>query len=298
MRYVLTLVGDPATRMLSGATVEAARAAIAGAGGETGTSEWLAPSLACDVEFTGLKPLAAEAAVHRALGEAPVDLAAQEIDDRQKRLLVADMDSTIVTAETLDELAAFCGLKEEIATITLRTMRGELPFEESLRQRVAKLAGLSVEVMSDVVRALDLSPGAKTLVRTMRAHGAFTCLVSGGFTFATEPIAELCGFHRQKANVLLHLDGHLTGQVQEPILGRQAKLETLRALAKDQDLKLEECCAVGDGANDLDMLKAAGLGVAYHGKPAVREAARFRVDHGDLTTLLYYQGFHEAEFVA
>ncbi len=298
MRYVLTLVGEPATRMLSGPTVEAARGAIAAAGGETGSSEWLAPSLACDIEFHGLRPPAAEAAVREALGESPIDLAAQETEGREKRLLVADMDSTIVTAETLDELAGFAGIKEEIATITLKTMRGELPFEESLRQRVAKLAGLSVEVLSDVVGSLDFTPGAKTLVRTMRAHGAFTCLVSGGFTFATETVAELCGFHRQQANVLLHLDGCLTGQVQEPILGRQAKLETLRDLAKEQELKLADCCAVGDGANDLAMIEAAGLGVAYHGKPALREAARYRVDHGDLTTLLYYQGYHEAEFVA
>lgn len=298
MRFVLTLVGDPATRLLSGQAVEAARGAIAGAGGESGATDWLAPSLAADIHFDRLKPSAAEAAVRRALGEAPFDVAAQEREGRRKRLLLADMDSTIVSCETLDELAAYAGLKDEISTITLRTMKGELPFEESLRQRVAKLAGLSVEVMTEVVRDLELTAGARTLVRTMRSRSAFTALVSGGFTFATEPIAELCGFHEQRANVLLHLDGRLTGLVQEPILGRQAKLDLLRELAARLEVDLQQACAVGDGANDLPMLQAAGLGVAFRGKPKVREEARFTVDHGDLTTLLYYQGYREAEFVA
>jgi len=296
MRNVLTLAGDPCTRLLSGPHVQAARAAIAEAGGETGTTDWLAPSLACDIVFDGLKPAAAEAAVRLALGDAPLDLAAQTLEHRRKKLLVADMDSTIVTAETLDELAAFAGLKDEIATITLLTMRGELPFEESLKQRVAKLTGLSVEMMTDVVRNLELAPGAKSLVRTMRADGCYTALVSGGFTFAAEPVAELCGFHEAHANVLLHMDGQLTGEVQEPILGGHAKLDTLRRLAKQQDLKLVEACTVGDGANDLPMLQAAGLGVAFHGKPKVRAEAHFRVDHGDLTALLYFQGFRESEF--
>jgi len=296
MQSVLTIVGDPTTRLVSGQAVSAGRAALAGIKAETGAVEWLAPSLACDVYFAHAKPAAAEAAVRAALKDHAFDIAAQPVADRRKRLLIADMDSTIVTAETLDELADHCGIKDEISSITLRTMKGELPFEESLRLRVARLAGLSIEVMVEVVHALELTPGARSLVRTMRAHGAYTALVSGGFTFASEPVAELCGFHEQHANVLLHMDGRLSGEVQEPILGMHAKLARLRELCERLDLHARQACAVGDGANDLAMLDHAGLGVAFHGKPKVREEARFRVDHSDLTALLYFQGYKEAEF--
>jgi phosphoserine phosphatase len=296
MHSVLTIVGDPTTRLVSGQVVTSARAALTGIRAETGTVEWLAPSLACDIHFDHAKPAAAEAAVREALGGQAFDIAAQPLADRRKRLLLADMDSTIVTAETLDELAHHCGIKDEIATITLKTMNGELPFEESLKLRVAKLEGLSIEKMVEVVQALELAPGARSLVRTMRAHGAYAALVSGGFTFASEPIAELCGFHEQRANVLLHMDGRLAGEVQEPILGLQAKLAFLRELCERLDLHPRQACAVGDGANDLAMLDHAGLGVAYRGKPKVRAEARFRVDHSDLTALLYFQGYKEAEF--
>jgi phosphoserine phosphatase len=296
MHSVLTIVGDPTTRLVSGQVVSAARAALADAKAETGAVDWLAPSLACDIFFDHAKPANVEASVREALEGKPFDIAAQPTADRHKKVLLADMDSTIVTGETLDELAGHCGLKDEIADITLRTMKGELPFEESLRLRVARLQGLSIEVMVEVVQALDLAPGARSLVRTMRAHGAYTALVSGGFTFATEPLAELCGFHEQRANVLLHMDGRLSGEVQEPILGMQAKLDFLRELCARLDLHPRQACAIGDGANDLAMLEHAGLGVAYHGKPKVREQARFRIDHSDLTALLYFQGYREAEF--
>lgn len=297
MRYVLTLVGDPQTRLVSNQILEAARDALAAAGGEPGPTEWLAPGLAVDILFDHLKPAAAQAAAAKALAGQPVDLAAQETEGRRKQLFIADMDSTIVQSETLDELAGKAGLKDEISAITLRSMRGEVPFEESLRQRVAMLAGLSVELMGDVVRELRLMPGARSLVRTLRAHGCYTALVSGGFTFATEPVAELCGFHEQRANLLTHSDGRLTGHVQEPILGRHGKLEALRALAKQQDVKLDQACAVGDGANDLAMIKEAGFGVAFHGKPLVRAEAPFAIDHGDLTAILYFQGFPEVEIL-
>ncbi len=297
MRNVLTLVGDPSTRLVTGQVVEAARDALVAAGGEPGPTEWLAPGLAVDILFDGMRPKAAHAAVAKALAGQAIDLAAQEREERRKLLFVADMDSTIVQTETLDELAGKAGLKDEISAITLRSMKGEVPFEESLRQRVAMLAGLSVELMGDVVRELHLMPGAKSLVRTLRAHGCYTALVSGGFTFATEPVAEICGFHEQRANVLLHNDGRLTGHVQEPILGRNGKLEALRELAKQQELKLDQTCAVGDGANDLAMLQAAGLGVAFHGKPLVRAEAHYAIDHGDLTALLYFQGYPEVEIL-
>jgi phosphoserine phosphatase len=297
MRYVLTLVGDPQTRLVSNQHLEAARDALAAAGGEPGPTEWLAPGLAVDLLFDHLKPAAARTAVAKALDGQPVDFAAQPCEGRRKQLFIADMDSTIVQSETLDELAGKAGLKDEISAITLRSMRGEVPFEESLRQRVAMLAGLSVELMGDVVRELRLMPGARSLVRTLRAHGCYTALVSGGFTFATEPVAELCGFHEQRANLLTHSDGRLTGHVQEPILGRHGKLEALRALAKQQDVKLDQACAVGDGANDLAMIKEAGLGIAFRGKPLVRAEAPFAIDHGDLTAILYFQGYPEVEIL-
>lgn len=297
MRYVLTLAGDPATRTLDAATLDAARQALEAAGGEVGAVDWLAPGLAVDIHFEGTRPAAAQAAVRKALEGRPVDVAAQPRENRRKRLFVADMDSTIVQSETLDELAAKAGIGEQISAITLRSMRGEVPFEESLRQRVAMLAGLSVELMGDVVRELHLMPGARSLVRTLRADGCYTALVSGGFTFATEPVAELCGFHEQRANVLLHADGHLVGRVQEPILGRHGKLEALRDLARTLELDMAQACAIGDGANDLAMIKEAGLGVAFRGKPVVRAEAPFAIDHGDLTTLLYFQGYKEVEIL-
>ncbi len=297
MRHVLTLAGDPATRLLDATVLEAAREALSEVGAEVGALDWLAPGLAVDILFDGVRPKAAQAAVAKALAERPFDLVAQEREERRKRLFVADMDSTIVQSETLDELAAKAGLGEQISAITLRSMRGEVPFEESLRQRVAMLAGLSVELMGDVVRELHLMPGARSLVRTLRANGCYTALVSGGFTFATEPVAELCGFHEQRANLLLHTDGQLTGHVQEPILGRHGKLEALRELARTLELTLEQTCAIGDGANDLAMIKEAGLGVAFRGKPLVRAEAPYAIDHGDLTTLLYFQGYREMEFI-
>jgi phosphoserine phosphatase len=297
MHSVLTIVGEPTTRLVSGQVVTAARQALAAIRAETGAVDWLAPSLACDILFDHAKPAAAEAAVREALGDQPFDLAAQPLADRRKRLLLADMDSTIVTAETLDELADHCGIKDEIATITLKTMKGELPFEESLKLRVAKLQGLSIEKMVEVVQALELAPGARSLVRTMRAHGAYAALVSGGFTFFTERIAEAAGFDENRANVLEFEGGSLAGTVREPILSRQAKLDTLeeltRRLAIDRSLTL----AIGDGANDLAMITAAGLGVAFHAKPAVAVAAHARIDHGDLEALLYVQGYHAGEIV-
>jgi len=176
-------------------------------------------------------------------------------------------------------------------------MHGEIPFEESIRQRILLLQGLPLQMLDNVVGRLALSPGARTLVRTLRARGCFTVLVSGGFTFCTEPVAELCGFHEQHANVLLHENQRLTGHVREPILGRDAKKQILHEIAKQRRIKLEEACAIGDGENDIDMIQEVGLGVAYRGKPLVREAARAKIDHGDLSTLLFFQGFDETELV-
>jgi len=297
-QLVLTLIADPAARTLTPAHVTVAAEALGDLAAEVGEPDWLSRHVACDLVFSTADPEAAETAVRGALGDAPVDVAVQPRAGRRKRVLVADMDSTIVTGETLDEMAAAVGLKAEIAAITARAMNGELDFAAALRERVAMLAGLSEAAVAATLERVALTPGARTLVRTMQAHGAATALVSGGFTAIAEPLAERCGFDRVVANRLLLEGGRLTGRVAEPIVDKDAKLATLRALAEDLEGGASAACAVGDGANDLPMLLAAGLGVAFRAKPAVRERARVRVDHGDLTALLYLQGYRDGDFAA
>lgn len=227
-----------------------------------------------------------------------VDWCVQPAEGRRKRLLVADMDSTIINVECLDELADFAGLKAEISAITERAMRGELEFEGALRERVGMLKGLPLSALQ---RAYDervrLNPGARMLVRTMAANGARCVLVSGGFTFFTRRVAEAAGFHADRANTLLEDGAGLSGKVGEPILGREAKLATLIGEAEGLGLPLSATLAVGDGANDLAMIEAAGLGVAYRAKPIVAALADASVDHADLTALLYFQGYSTDEFV-
>jgi phosphoserine phosphatase len=221
----------------------------------------------------------------------------------RKRLLVADMESTVIQQEMIDELAEYVGRRAEIETITARAMRGELDFEAALKERVAMLAGLPSLVLDEVYqKRVSLMPGAETLIRTMKAHGAYCALVSGGFTVFTERVAKRLGFDEHQANVLEIEDGKLTGRVREPILGRVAKREALERIAARLGLHLSETLAVGDGANDLDMLAAAGLGVAFRAKPKVQEVARALpngavINHGDLTALLYLQGYCAREFV-
>jgi phosphoserine phosphatase len=233
-----------------------------------------------------------------AVAELPVDWALVPVAARRKRLLVADMDSTIIDVECLDELADFAGIKAEIAAITERAMRGELEFEPALRERVSKLKGLAVDALQKTYdERVRLSPGARTLVRTMAAHGARCILVSGGFTFFTSRVAEAAGFHAHRANVLLDDGAKLTGAVKEPILGRAAKLEALREEAQALGLPPAEALAIGDGANDLDMIKAAGIGIAYRAKPLVAAEAGARIDHTSLETALFFQGYARGEFV-
>ena len=233
------------------------------------------------------------------VGSAPVDIVIQPDDEhRRKRLLIADMDSTMIGQECIDELADFAGVKPEVAAITERAMLGEIAFEPALRARVALLKGLPARIVDEVIASrITLTPGARTLVATMRAHGAKAALVSGGFTLFTAKIAAQLGFHNSQANDLIVRDGHLTGEVAEPILGRAAKQAALARLCKKHRIKLAATLAVGDGANDLDMLGAAGLGIAYHAKPAVAAAAHAAIRHGDLTALLYAQGYRREEFV-
>jgi phosphoserine phosphatase len=231
-----------------------------------------------------------------ALDEASVDLAVVPTASVRKRLFLADMDSTMIEQECIDELADFVGMKAQVSEITERAMRGELAFEPALRERVALLKGLPIGVVDEIIRErITLMPGGRTLVATMKAHGAHACLVSGGFTVFTSRIAAIIGFDENRANELIVRNGMLTGEVAEPILGKEAKLATLVELRERLGLSHAETLAVGDGANDLAMIGEAGLGVAYRAKPAVAAAAQARVEYGDLTTLLYFQGYSDDE---
>jgi len=222
----------------------------------------------------------------------------QPLAARRKKLFLADMDSTMIGQECIDELADFAGLKAHVAGITERAMRGEIEFEPALRERVALLKDMPVGVVDEVLaKRITPTPGGRELVMTMRAHGAYCCLISGGFTLFTNAVAAKLGFQENRANELVVHDGKFTGEVREPILGRAAKLATLIELTESFDLDDIDTLVVGDGANDLGMIQHAGLGVAYHAKPAVATTAAARIDHGDLTALLYAQGYRREEFL-
>ena len=230
------------------------------------------------------------------VAQVPIDVAIVATQERRKRLLLADMDSTMIEQECIDELAAKLGLRAEVSAITERAMRGEIAFEPALRERVALLKGMPVETVNEVLSRITLTQGARKLVMTMRAHGAHCCLVSGGFTLFTGPLAERLGFHEHRANRLVVRHERLTGEVEEPILGRDAKRDALAELRERLSLPREAVLAVGDGANDLAMLAEAGWGIAYRAKPAVAAAAPFRIDHADLSALLHMQGYRREEF--
>lgn len=295
MSLVATLICNPADPALDSTVVDGARAVLPA----PGQARWLFDEVAVDIPFEGSEDIGAIVSrLREARGDLPIDIVVQPQDFRRKKLFLADMDSTMIGQECIDELADFAGLKAHVAKITERAMRGEIEFEPALRERVALLKGMPVGVVDEVLaKRITATSGGRELVMTMRAHGAWTCLISGGFTLFTNAVAAMIGFQENRANELLVTDGKLTGEVREPILGRAAKLATLVELRESFDLDEIDTLVVGDGANDLGMVQAAGLGVAYHAKPAVAAAAAARIDHGDLTALLYVQGYRRDEFV-
>ncbi|WP_377297804.1 phosphoserine phosphatase SerB [Rhizobium sp. SGZ-381] len=294
MALVATLIAHPSNPVLDGVLGERAAEAVNAAG-----LYWLADGIACDVALRNeAEARDSEARLRAAIGTLPVDVVVQDVETRRKKLLIADMDSTMIGQECIDELADVVGLKEKVSAITARAMNGEIAFEPALRERVALLKGLPIGVVDEVIeKRITLTSGGPALIATMRAKGFYTALVSGGFTVFTSRIAKTLGFDENRANILIEKDGVLTGEVAEPILGKQAKVDALQDICTTLQISTAEAMAVGDGANDLGMIGLAGSGVALHAKPAVAAEAKIRIDHSDLSALLYIQGYRKHEFV-
>ncbi|MEM8770581.1 MAG: phosphoserine phosphatase SerB [Pseudomonadota bacterium] len=291
MSFIVSIIADPDKQAIPQSLLDRLAATVKG-----GAPVELAPGEAYEILAPNAPPDMTQlrAQVEGAL----VDINIMPADRRRKRLLIADMDSTIIEQECIDELAEYAGKRDEISAITERAMRGELDFENALKERVAMLKGLPETILQEAFdRRITLTPGAIALVKTMNAQGAITALVSGGFTFFANRVAAACGFQHVQANELVIEDGRLTGEVKHPILGQQAKEDALARLADEHGADLAETMAVGDGANDLAMMKRAGLGVAFCAKPAVAEAADAQINYSDLTALLYLQGIPSEEFV-
>jgi phosphoserine phosphatase len=288
--YVASLLTSPDRPVLERVTVESLRNAWGG-----GEARWLDPGVAAEFDLASAPSNLWD--VWDGLQGLGIDLAVQPAAGRRKRLLIADMDSTMIRQECIDELADEAGVGAHVASITARAMNGELDFEAALRERVTLLVGLPATVIDRVIRdRITLMPGGPVLLATMRAAGAQTALVSGGFTAFTARIAETLGFHEHRANTLMVADGRLTGEVADPILGRAAKVQALKEISARIGETPAAAIAVGDGANDLGMLHLAGMGVALHAKPVVQAECELRVNHGDLTALLFLQGYSREEF--
>ena len=290
--FIATLLTNPAQPALDRTTVESLRNAWGG-----GDARWLDPGVAAEFALQTIPENRWE--VWESLQSLHIDMAIQPDAGRKKRLLIADMDSTMIQQECIDELADEAGVGAHVAGITARAMNGELNFEDALRERAGFLRGLPEAVIETVIRdRITLMPGGKTLVATMRANGAYAALVSGGFTSFTTKIASVLGFDENRANILMVKNGKLTGLVAEPILGRAAKVQALEQISAKLGITPKDAMAVGDGANDLGMLGLAGAGVALHAKPAVAAHCDIRINHGDLTALLFLQGYSRIDFAS
>ena len=293
MALVATLVANPSNPVLTQALGEAAFTSVDGAG-----LYWLADGVACDIALKN--DVSAETALARirdVIGDQPVDVAVQFAETRRKKLLIADMDSTMIGQECIDELADFAGLKEQISAITERAMLGELDFESALRERVGLLAGLGEEAIERCLdERIEPTPGARTLVATLKAHGSRSVLVTGGFHHFADPVAEWLGFDRVVGNRLAVADGKLTGLLDGPISDASTKLAVLREEAERAG-EGAHVLASGDGANDIPMIEAATYGFAYRAKPKARAAANGRIDHGDLTAILSLLGIPREDWV-
>ncbi len=292
MKNILVLLSNPARPTLDSGIVQAAVEVLRSTGAMVGTPDWLAPGIACDIPFDGES---------MEMGMTGIDAVTVPAANRRKKLLVADMESTMIENEMLDELADFLGLREKIAGITARAMNGEIDFEAALKARVELLKDLPVSTLDEAARRIVYMPGGATLVATMKKHGAYCALVSGGFTYFTRMVREKLGFDFDAANTLTIAGTALAGTVGLPILGKEAKLSTLQRLCAERGLSPADAVTVGDGANDLPMLQAAnesdGLGVAFHAKPIVAAQVPARIRNGDLTALLYLQGYRHSDFI-
>ncbi|MBU3031910.1 phosphoserine phosphatase SerB [Paracoccus marinaquae] len=289
--FTVSLIAAPAQANLESALLDGLARSWDG-----GAPRWLDPGVAGEFDIEAMPAEADQ--VWADLQTIGIDLAIQPTAGRRKSILLADMDSTMIGQECIDELADMAGVGPRVAAITARAMNGELNFHEALIERVGLLAGLGESVIGEVLRTrITLARGGRELVATMRANGGYAALVSGGFTAFTGPVAAQLGFDEERANTLLSEDGVLTGHVALPVLGREAKVEALHEISAARGVTPAQVIAVGDGANDLGMLQLAGAGVALHAKPAVAAQAKLRINHGDLTALLYLQGYRAAEFV-
>ena len=293
--YVITIIGESDARPVETIHIDEVQQHLSAVGKPT----WLAQREACDLTIESSQPARKIACqVSSLLSPAQLDVVCTPVEGRRKKLLISDMDSTVIDQECIDELGEAFGVGSKIREITASVIDGEISFSDALRCRLALMEGLDMALLEKVYRErITLKKGARTLVQTMRHHGTYCILVSGGFSYFTRRIAERIGFHSHQANELAFENGKLTGKICEPILGRTAKLETLKKLCQQKNLQPRDVLAVGDGANDIKMIEAAGLGVAFHGAAALKEHANACIDHGNLTALLYAQGFTRAQFV-
>ena len=298
VKHVLTLIGPPDAQSVTEEVAKEAQRSLAGPSVPIDALQWLKPGVAVDIPFDRVLPERAANSAAKLLADRSIDVAVQRPEGRKKRLLVADMDSTIIGQECLDELADLAGLGAQVADLTARAMAGEIEFAGALRARVALFAGLPVDLLQRTYDdRVTLNPGARTLVQTMAASGAVTALVSGGFQFFTSRVAAAAGFDTYGGNLFEIEGGVLTGGITGNIVGAEGKRSTLAALMTEHRIPAELTVAVGDGANDIAMLAAAGLGVAVRPKQVVRDAADVVIDHGDLTALLFLQGYSADDFV-